>query len=109
MSKDDAKPQDVAEKKADAILKKAAAGGVRQVLADAAKAAGMTVEEYHAAMERTRDNLRRLQLCGGHVFSDATPGRRVGKSFQCRNCKGVVSAEAAYWYIEGVRHAGIHH
>jgi hypothetical protein len=76
-------------------------------LQEAATAAGMTVEEFKAAIEKTKDNFRRLQLCGGHEFVDATPDRPLGKVFTCKNCMGTVSAEAAYWYQEGLRHAFI--
>jgi hypothetical protein len=70
----------------------------------AAEAAGMTEEEFDLALERHKDNFRRLQLCGAHQFVDATPERQADKKFRCAVCQGVVSAEAAFWYNEGIRH-----
>lgn len=78
-----------------------------QKLQEAATAAGMTPEAFAEAMERTRENLRKLQLCGKHQFVDATQDRAINKVFQCMSCKGTVSAEAAYWYAEGFRHGVI--
>ena len=76
-----------------------------QALQQAAIEAGMSPEEFRAAMEKTRDNFRRLQLCGRHDFQDATPERAANKVFECQVCHGTVSAEAAWWYLQGLQHA----
>jgi hypothetical protein len=65
----------------------------------------MTRDEAAAVLEQAKENRRKLEACPGpHVFDDATPDRKVGKTYRCSICGGTADAVARHWYELGRAH-----
>lgn len=63
--------------------------------------------DVKALVAEVQENQTRIQGCvGPHAFEDATPDRKIGKTYRCAKCGGAVNSQAFYWYQTGLQHGG---
>lgn len=65
----------------------------------------MTPEESKALWGEVERNHAALKACAGpHDFQDITPGKTIGKDYQCAKCGGKAGSLHVSWYQEGLKH-----